>query len=141
MKNRMTFEMSSVDGRRGQESKQRSSATPRLSGSGSTEWLQAAFLLANSETYESLKARGTHQGRTAEVLLEGVSRAAQFAEIFHPGRFADGAIENVALEIGTKLPHFVTPRGSTALTTSGKTHRRRVLHVASCVRAVGATRG
>ena len=55
----------------------------------------------------------------------------------HPGRFADGAIENVAWEIGAELGEFVSEDGGLALPIARKESRRRVLHVASDVSGVG----
>lgn len=105
----------------------------------STNAAQAAFLRANSEIYEWLakKAQGIDRRKNAEVVLDRVSRAAQFAEMFHPGRFADGAIENLALKIGAEFGEFMIERRGSVLPASRKDGRRRVLHVASCVRAVG----
>ena len=65
----------------------------------------AGFLRANSDIYEWLvdRAAATSQKADAEAALRDVAIAARFAAAFHPGRFADGAIENIAFRIGRQL--------------------------------------
>ena len=48
--------------------------------------------------------------KQAEAVLSRVAMAAGLAAKFHPGRFADGAIENVAFEIGVRLDGLSWPR-------------------------------
>lgn len=94
-----------------------------------------AFLKANSAAYESLVERAAAADAAAmpEEALRRVSAAALFAAQFHPGRFADGAIENIAFDIGRRagsLAPVLAPAGTAA-------GRRRVLHVVSQAQAVG----
>jgi glycosyltransferase involved in cell wall biosynthesis len=98
----------------------------------------AAFLHANHQTYESLvkKAQLLDCRSHAEAALEQVSFAAMFAAKFHSGRFADGAIENLALDIGVRLHEEVPANDSTVSGDHGDGHRR-ILHVASSVQGVG----
>lgn len=99
----------------------------------------AAFLHANSEAYEWLvkKVQEIGQRKEAEIVLRDVALAAQFAASFHPGRFADGAIENLALKIGSELHNFVGKGKFLALPVAREKNCRRVLHVASHVLGIG----
>ncbi|MGZ3612326.1 MAG: glycosyltransferase [Syntrophales bacterium] len=98
-----------------------------------------AFLLANSQAYEWLVSNIGAIGRRkkAEVVLPRVRMAARFAAEFHPGRFADGAIENMALEIGAELDDLAVQDGGFTLPVVREESRRRVLHVASSVLEIG----
>ena len=99
----------------------------------------AAFLRANSEAYEWLveKIQAMDLRKETEAVLGRVALAARFAAVFHPGRFADGAIENLALQIGVELDHLLAKDGGFALPVAPKESRRRVLHVASIVHGIG----
>ena len=101
--------------------------------------VRAAFLRANAEAYEWLveKIKKVDLRKEKEAVLERVALAADFAANFHPGRFADGAIENLALEIGTELGAIVRDDGGFAFPTTRQDGRRRVLHVASEVFGIG----
>jgi hypothetical protein len=96
---------------------------------------QKALLRANSAAYERLVrvAQDRSRGGDADGALRAVSRAAQFCSAFHTGRFADGAIENIAFEIGKSAA------GNAAAAQAGGAPRtgRRVLHVISQVSSVG----
>jgi glycosyltransferase involved in cell wall biosynthesis len=99
-----------------------------------------AFLWANSEIYEWLveKAQNRARPKKTEAVLSRVASAAGFAAMFHPGRFADGAIENLALEIGAELNVLLAQSGDFALPVVRKEDCcRRVLHVASHVLGIG----
>jgi glycosyltransferase involved in cell wall biosynthesis len=100
---------------------------------------QASFLRANSEAYEWILKRihSINPRRDEETVLRLVASAAQFAATFHPGRFADGAIENVALDGGAALGDLMCEKWGLAVVAARKDNRRRVLHVASQVSAVG----
>ncbi len=96
----------------------------------------AGLLRVNSDTYEWLvrAVQAVDPGRRPEDALAAVARAARFAADFHPGRFADGAIENVAFEVGAHLDGV----GTTAPRSPARASRRRhVLHVTTQVTAVG----
>ncbi|MPZ20449.1 MAG: glycosyltransferase [Luteitalea sp.] len=99
---------------------------------------RSGFLAANGDAYEWLAKRLQAPSRQgdADGVLQAVASAARFAVMFHPGRFADGAIENVAFAIGTELGECVSDGGLPlpALRSEG---RRRVLHVASHVNTLG----
>ena len=92
--------------------------------------------------YECLKAffRGTHRRQTETVLL-WVEEMAVFAYSHHTGRFADGAIENIALEIGRDLdypPLTEAPKYLQQwLSSVRKGHRRQILHIATTIFKVG----
>src|SRR5262245_9307715 len=95
--------------------------------------LHGAFLRANSSVYESLVKRAQARDLSAEpeAVLEDVAFAAAFAGKFHSGRFADGAIENLAFEIGLTLEHMAFKElDLPAAPIGGKKSRRRILHVA-----------
>jgi glycosyltransferase involved in cell wall biosynthesis len=101
--------------------------------------LNVEFLRANNVNYEWLVKRiqGKDLEKEPEAVLGCVAMAAQFAATFHPGRFADGAIENPALEIGAKLGQLVTGDGGLDLPMIPRSGRRRVLQVASSVLGIG----
>jgi glycosyltransferase involved in cell wall biosynthesis len=99
-----------------------------------------AFVRANSQAYEwlvmTLRNARLRQA-PAENVLDLVVSAARSAAVFHPGRFADGAIENPALEIGAGLAETGCDDETVPLADWGKESRRRILHVASDVGAIG----
>jgi hypothetical protein len=95
-------------------------------------------LQANSRAYEWLVSRAQAWHRRDEVdhAIAGVQRAATFAANFHAGRFADGAIENIVLELGSARSEASgQPVIGDSVVPSGGT--RRVLHVASDVLPLG----
>ncbi len=97
------------------------------------------MLRANSTAYERLIARATSAARARddERTLAAVQAAAEFAGLFHPGRLSDGAIENLAFQVGVRLSdHSRTTVGREQRTTAGRA-RRRVLHVATQVYKTG----
>jgi len=99
----------------------------------------AAFLRANNEAYEWLveKIHTINHRAEPETVLRQVVAAARFAAVFHPGRFADGAIENLALDIGTELDEIPAEVSDNRLSVPHKQSRRRVLHVATDVLEIG----
>jgi len=98
-----------------------------------------SFLMANSEAYEWLVAKIGLMDRRKKVedVLRAVGKAASFAGIFHSGRFADGAIENLALEIGGWLPDRLSEDGGVPSSANHKEHCRRVLHVTTRALEIG----
>jgi len=94
------------------------------------------FLAANNEAYEWLVREITTHASTwhPELLLRKIEAAAKFASNCHTGRFADGAIENLALRIGRELRES-TETSSERLPRADC--RRRVLHYFDRVHAVG----
>jgi len=98
-----------------------------------------AFLRANSETYEWLvgKTQAIVRRGGVEAVLRCVEKTARFAAEFHSGRFADGAIENVALQIGAELDNIVTGTRNFPFPVPHRDSRRRVLHVTSGVQGIG----
>lgn len=98
------------------------------------------FLLANSDAYEWLvrKVRADADGKDPEAVLRAVLDAAYFATQFHPGRFVDGALENLAYEIGTRLDKREPP-GGCPLPAVPANGRRRVMHVALSLAIGGHT--
>jgi len=95
-----------------------------------------ANLEMNSKFYESgieyIKA-GRHYG--VSLLLRNIQRVAQFASLHHPGRFADGALENMALEVGEGLKNRAIGRQNRVPTT--KRPASRTLHVATTLYDIG----
>lgn len=65
----------------------------------------ARHLINNDEAYRWLvrEAQVSAVSLDAETTLAKVADAARFAAGFHTGRFADGSIENLALQIGASL--------------------------------------
>ena len=99
----------------------------------------AAFLEANRSTYEWLLAKlaAIDSSREPEAALRMVERIAGFAAEFHPGCFADGALENVAFRIGKELSVLPSEISGSTLPTPGPGGSRRVLHVTPRVFGVG----
>jgi glycosyltransferase involved in cell wall biosynthesis len=87
----------------------------------------AQMLAANCLAYEHLVSRISAMDAVVdpESAIRSIQRGAWIASEFHPGRFADGSIENIALSIGTRLPSASSATSSPALSQS----KRRVLHV------------
>lgn len=115
------------------------SAIPLKSEPSSDVGAYIDLLQANSAAYEWLVGRAQNVDRRRDVdgMLDRVVLAAQFAAMFHPGRFADGMIENLAFEIGVELADQpAKDRGWIRAIASGQ-GRRRVLHVASFVLGIG----
>lgn len=94
-----------------------------------------AFLKANSAAYERLveQAAATDVGAMPEEALRRVCTAALFAAKFHPGRFADGALENIAFDVGRRTASLAPE----PVRAASAARRRRVLHVVSHAPAVG----
>jgi glycosyltransferase involved in cell wall biosynthesis len=92
-----------------------------------------AYLKANSAAYECLVERAAAADAYArpEEALRRVCNAALFAAKFHPGRFADGALENIAFDIGRRAASLAPEAAART------TKLRRVLHVVSHAPAVG----
>ena len=63
------------------------------------------FLRTSASIYERLAdhALSLHSEGHSERALKWIQLAANFAWLYHPARFADGKIENVAFEIGREL--------------------------------------
>src|SRR4051794_28711352 len=70
-----------------------------------------------------------------ETRLLCVEQLARFTAACHTGRFADGALEQIAIQIGDELSHKpVDPREFREFIGGGvpaRSGRRRVLHVAT----------
>lgn len=100
---------------------------------------QDAFLRLNSEVYERLVA-GIHAmdlRKDTEEVLRSVAFAAHFACEHHSGRFADGMIENILLEIGSRLDNGAHGGEGRLHTVGRPDSRRRILHVATMVFGIG----
>lgn len=110
------------------------SPTPPSRGAGA-----AAVLDANSAAYEWLvgRVRSMDAAASPEAVLRAVEHAAWVAGDHHPGRFADGALENVALEIGARLDGATG--GGFPLPSVPRDGRRRVLHVTPLLTVGGHT--
>ena len=92
--------------------------------------------------YDALRTfaqNGTRLPKETRALCAELT--AEFAVSHHPGRFADGAIENVLLEIGSDLDGLDLPGLSwqelPIAPETEATSRRRVLHIASSVFPIG----
>lgn len=100
------------------------------------------FLRICSQHYESLIERTNQLRRhgSPEAVLTWIEMVAGFAAMHHPGRFADGGIENAALELGCDIPRTLA-RGCQPISSTDavpqKMSRRRVLHVATTILAIG----
>lgn len=71
-----------------------------------------------------------------ETILKWIGLAAEVAWVAHPGRYADGRLESVALRVGKRLEPLsaASAEGPRRSRTAG---RRRVLHVATTVYETG----
>jgi glycosyltransferase involved in cell wall biosynthesis len=102
-----------------------------------------ALLSRNSRSYEDLAflTSGLRADGRADTVLECIAALATFASRHHPGRFADGRVENIAWEIGRRLERTAGEEGVPGtpfeLPPGAAGSRRRVLHVASAVRTTG----
>ncbi len=102
-----------------------------------------SFLHYCNETYETLRERVYRfdRIRETEALLSWIQKLAQYASAQHPGRYADGEIENIAFEIGKNLDHILE---SNQRDTSHfdpprfeKTSKPHILHIATRIYKVG----
>src|ERR1700760_3331723 len=87
------------------------------------------FIRKTDRIYQILlgETRRACQRGEIERFLRWVQVTARFAAVAHTGRYADGALENLLLDVGREaLPE---PSGIEALPAS--TRGRRVLHVAT----------
>jgi hypothetical protein len=73
--------------------------------------------------------------RDAETQLKAIERVSAWASSHNPGRFADGALENVALELGSKLNTGATNYGINI--PARKQHLTRTLHLVTTMYDVG----
>ncbi len=90
----------------------------------------------NSSLYEAgIKFVQARRRWGAESCLKAIKRVSLGAWDHHPGRFADGALENLALEFGRKLGE----RGKNSAITipPRKHHVSRTLHLATTLYDVG----
>jgi glycosyltransferase involved in cell wall biosynthesis len=99
----------------------------------------AEFLRRNSGHYEALVGLLQSRSLRPEAWLSCARRVAEFAQFNHPGRFADGALENVALQLGEELRPCskVNRQRPGAWRADHGSRGFRVLHVATVVCAVG----
>ncbi|RYE38665.1 MAG: hypothetical protein EOP21_11830, partial [Hyphomicrobiales bacterium] len=97
------------------------------------------FLEANSQAYEWLVERVLRLADVLdeEALLRQIEHIARFAVSFHSGRFADGAIENLALNVGSRLTETSARSPFADRYPSAKGKARRILHVSNRVEGVG----
>lgn len=98
----------------------------------------AGFLRRSDALYLALaaRARRDRQDGLVQRAVRGAQNAARLACFAHTGRFADGRLENLLLEIGREHVQAgpATPSGPRDPETDGTT---RVLHVATRVLATG----
>ncbi|MEJ0084596.1 MAG: hypothetical protein WDO72_02835 [Pseudomonadota bacterium] len=103
----------------------------------------AEFLSACSQQYDALlEASGEIRAHgNPEAILDWVKTVAAFAAMHHPGRFADGALENLALEVGRQLDRTASPplwlESLVAQRARSAPAKRRVLHVATTMLNIG----
>ncbi|MEP6569273.1 MAG: glycosyltransferase family 4 protein [Acidobacteriota bacterium] len=97
------------------------------------------FLTTSASIYERLTDRvlSLHRGGHGEQALKWIQLTANFAWLFHPARFADGKIENIALEIGRELESPQQRSADISTNESDHSDQRRVLHVATGISGIG----
>jgi glycosyltransferase involved in cell wall biosynthesis len=116
----------------------RAGNTPALNGDRSDDY----FLRRNDAHYQALvRQLLKFSRRDAETTSWCVAHLAEFCCLWHTGRFADGRIENVLLEIGGRLDSLVGARRlqEPRLSGPGPGTSRHILHVSTHVLAVGGT--
>jgi hypothetical protein len=95
-----------------------------------------AKLEMNSNLYESgIEFTKACRRYGLPLFLKSIQRVAHFAWRHHPGRFADGALENLALDVGEGLKD--RPIGGNILVPAAKRRASRTLHVATTLHAIG----
>jgi hypothetical protein len=100
--------------------------------------LADAYLRRNASHYEALLDLSRARSLPPDAALLYLQAVADFAQFHHPGRFADGALENVAIDFGRSLaPSRHRARAPWDDQTFARRAGRRVLHVATAVCAVG----
>ncbi len=97
------------------------------------------LLRVNSEAYGWLvrEAQAEMQEGGRERTLRKLERAALFATLAHTGRFADGAIENIALMLGREMEPSPESDGDSKIVRTGRETTRRILHVFTQVMGIG----
>ena len=96
---------------------------------------EPAELNVFSDLYETLRSYWDHlRGKNPEWVLACVEAAAGFTQGHHPGRFADGALDNTVLDLGRELGGIDPSMRPRVPEHRGK---RRVLHVTTTVFGVG----
>jgi glycosyltransferase involved in cell wall biosynthesis len=100
-------------------------------------------LRANAFAYDSLRERLNQVDWEKDPggTLECLEHLADFAAANHPGRFADGDVENLALAIGGRLDDLLRNRADrltrVRMPCVGRDSRRNVLHVVTAATRVG----
>lgn len=106
--------------------------------------MSATFLRRSDAVYQALlrTIRAPSTPREAEDVLQRVRAAARVACFAHTGRYADGAIENIAWAVGRDLETLVPPASDVAPRDTRPGRRTHgVLHVATrLLRTGGHTR-
>lgn len=107
-----------------------------------TEDLIVHSLRANSDAYESMLCSvSNHQAWHPEALVVVLEQIAEAAFTHHPGRFVDGALENILLGIGQHLDRHLDgkarQRVRSLVTITRQSERRHVLHIATGIQALG----
>jgi glycosyltransferase involved in cell wall biosynthesis len=102
--------------------------------------MRDAFLGNSCRIYQRFVAQllDLEKQGDADSLLSYIQMAAKFAWLVPTGRYADGQLENRALEIGLATKNFLNESPSKSyLNLPTKETRRKVLHLATCVQSVG----
>lgn len=102
----------------------------------------ASTLQAFSSGYECLTRPLIGRYRLQkDLVLRLIEQAAEFASNHHPGRFADGLLENPLLDIGSNLERYISwkeiPPLERKYTKTGAKGMRRIVHVASSLVEIG----
>ncbi len=100
----------------------RARETPTLAGERPGD----VFLRRNDAHYRALASQLLDGRRDDETTAWCVAHLAEFCQFYHTGRFADGRLENLLLQIGRRLP-----------SQGGQKALRGVLHVTTSVQSVG----
>src|SRR5882724_553987 len=103
--------------------------------------MRRTFLERSTSIYEAFAERipDPHDLARAETTLGFVEGLANVALYAHPGRYADGKVENVLLEIGQRLESLESPAWAKHWEPPALPihEQRQLLHVATEIYAVG----
>jgi hypothetical protein len=99
--------------------------------------LADAYLRRNASHYEALLDLSRARSLPPDAALLYLQAVADFAQFHHPGRFADGALENAAIDYGRSVAPARHRARAPWIDPAPRSGQRRVLHVATAVCAVG----
>ena len=116
---------------------------PSINSLQQSAMINNSFLEKCNSIYEDLAGRilKLYEEGKHELALKWIELAAQFSWQAHPGRYADGKIENIAFEIGRNLKQILAEENLNGLTFNvpklPKSTKRHILHIATTIYDTG----